>query len=200
MAQCWFHVCHLCFIPCFWSGKYVSLVLWIRLYCYQWWYVRLSGQIDFYNVCRGFCLLAVTKAAIRAKLFFQIIDTDRSGTISESEFEVFLKCVNAIDESNYTPEEIKVGLISVHRTLLWKNLFVGEIGWNISIIQRKNWRNWNDFETYPSTSSRSGSSKKTDHTKTRVWFKLNSFSIPYQCKPAEAYILNKSTVLVFVLI
>ena len=56
-------------------------------------------------------MLAVTKAAIRAKLFFQIIDTDGSGTISESEFEVFLKCVNAIDESNYTPEEIKVGLI-----------------------------------------------------------------------------------------
>ena len=67
-----------------------------------------SGQIDFYNICRGFCLLAVTKAAIRAKLFFNIIDTDGSGTISESEFEVFLKCVNAIDESNYTPEEIKV--------------------------------------------------------------------------------------------
>lgn len=66
-----------------------------------------TGQIDFYNVCRGFCLLAVTKAAIRAKLFFNIIDTDGSGTISESEFEVFLKCVNAIDESNYSPDEIK---------------------------------------------------------------------------------------------
>ena len=104
------------------KSKNISLVLWIWLYCYQWWYVRLSGQIDFYNVCRGFCLLAVTKAAIRAKLFFKIIDTDGSGTISESEFEVFLKCVNAIDESNYTPEEIKVGLISVHRTLLWTNV------------------------------------------------------------------------------
>ena len=80
----------------------------------------LSGQIDFSNVCRGFCLLFVAKSAIRAKLFFNIFDTDGSGTISKDEFQVFLKCVNAIDESNYTDEQIKVSLHDTPNKPLFK--------------------------------------------------------------------------------